>query len=546
MKYFKNKYIYYLLVPFVLALLGIGYGLPMHLIGDEEALIGGTLKMLELRQPFPVLAPEAFKFLYYPPIIPYLYILASLPVIIFKFIVSGFDVLALKDYFVLNLDGIWISARLMTAIFSLGVLVVTYKITKLIFFKPTAYLATSLLSVSFFHVLLSHWARHWIFTIFLVYLTVLLALLFARGKIKKHWLIGLIAGIALGTTYLTLAGLGLAVLILWFYRYQIVRPIRKIVINIALAFVIGFSLIFINLPDLLRYSHGDDAVAEPFAKSLVGFWQHLGQAITVLFNQELIILFLAIIALLLWKRYLKIKLFILFSILAYLAALYLVFHFETRYVYFVIPALAILAADTLIYLSEKIKNQKVYYLIIILIFIWPVLSVINYTRLILVDDTRELAVQYINQEIEDQEFLLVSPYVNLHRSLDSLSVAQDYGRINSRERYVYSNYKKLTNNFDQEYNYQNLHFWTEDFQNQDTLEEYINKYQPSYFVLEYWDEDALAGYYQDLRQKADLVKMFRQSDLDQNYDINGNFWAFNSILFKLDRLGPSVEIYKIK
>ena len=288
MKYFKNKYIYYLLIPFVLALLGIGYGLPMHLIGDEEALIGGTLKMLELRQPFPVLAPETFKFLYYPPMLPYLYILASLPVIIFKFAVSGFDVLALKDYFVLNLDGIWISARLTTAIFSLGVLVVTYKITKLIFSKQTAYLATALLSVSFFHVLLSHWARHWIFTVFLVYLTVLLALLFTRGKIKKHWLIGLIAGIALGTTYLTLAGLGLAILILWFYRHQIVRPIKKIVINIALAFVVGFSLIFINLPDLLRFRHGDDAVAEPFKKSLGGFLGHLGQVVTTLFNQEFI------------------------------------------------------------------------------------------------------------------------------------------------------------------------------------------------------------------------------------------------------------------
>jgi hypothetical protein len=541
MKYFKNKYTFYLLIPFVLALLGISYGLPMHLIGDEEALIGGMLKMLELRQPFPVLAPEAFKFLYYPPIIPYLYILASLPVIVFKFIISGFDVLALKDYFVLNLDSIWISARLTTAIFSLGVLVVTYQITKLIFSKPTAYLATSLLSVSFFHVLLSHWARHWIFTVFLVYLTVLLALLFVRGKIKKHWLIGLVAGIALGSSYLGISSIGLAILILWFFRLEIKKVYKVIIYNIIIFFIVGGSLIYLNLPSLIR----DSALSSLSDKNLSELTMYYKYIFIVLFNQEIILLILFLGSIFLGKRFRKIKLFILSCILVYVFVLFLFFHFETRYVYFIIPALAILAADTLICLLGKIKNRKLHYIIILLLFIWPILGVVNYTRLLLVDDTRDLATKYIIQNIQDQNFLLVSPYVNLHRSLDSLSVAQDYGHINYRERYFYTNYDRLINNSDKIYNYQNLHFWNEEFKNIESLEEYINDYQPSYFVLEYWNESDLDNYYQNLRKRANLVKMFRQSDLNQNYDINGNFRAFNSILFKLYRLGPNVEIYKL-
>ncbi|MFA6467196.1 MAG: glycosyltransferase family 39 protein [Patescibacteria group bacterium] len=540
------KKIYFLIFPLLLAVLGINYGLPMHLVGDEESLVGGAIKMIELKRFFPVLNPDQFKILYYPPIIPYLYVLTSLPIIIFKFFVSGFDVLALKDYFILNLDGIWISARLTSSIFSLGVLVVVYKLTELIFSKKAAYLATILLALSFFHVLLSHQARHWIFTVFFAYLTILLTILLVKGRLKKYWLIGLTAGIALGTTYVTALGVGLAFLILFFYRHQISQPYKKIGINIFLALSIGTSLILINLPDLLRFKYGGKLVGEPLQKSFTGLLSQLEQVITILFNQEFIIFLLAVLALLLWKRNFKIKIFMASFAFLYFVVLYYFLHFEARYTYFIIPALAILAADTLVVLSEKIKYKKLYYFILSLLFLWPALGAINYTRLILADDTRELAIQYISQEIGDQEFLLSSPTIYLPRTDKSLVIAENYGHINTVERYTYNHYDRLVANFDKTYNYQNIHFWSDDFKNPIALDEYIQKYQPSYFVLEYWFEEDLKDYYSSLRQKAVLVKILRQSNLPENYDINGNFWVFNSVLFDLERLGPSIAIYKLK
>ena len=541
----KKRYL--LIFSFIIAIFGIGYGLPMHFIGDEESLIGGAIKMMELKNLFPVLAPEQLKLLYYPPIIPYLYILAFLPVIIFKFFVSGFDLLSLKDYFVTDLDLLWISARLTTAVFSIGILVIVYQISKIVFSKKSAYLSTALLAFSFFHVLLSSVARHWIFTVFLVYLIILLTLWFVHGHIKKYWLIGLAVGVAMGTSYVTFLVLPLVVLILWFYRQQIINPIKKILINISLALAVGAPLVFINLPDLLRFKYGGDLLGEPLKKSFVGFLYHLVQVVTVLFNQELLILFLAIFALLLWKRNIKIKIFISFFIFIYCFVLYYFLHFEGRYIYFVMPALAILSADFLVYLSEKIPNLKVYYLLLILLFLWPALGIFHYKRLLLVDDTRELAVQYIEQEISDKEFLLSSPHIRLPRSYDSLTLAQEQGHINATETYIYNNYDRLANNFEKKYNYQNIHFWKEDLKNQASLEEYIDKHETVYFVLEYWSDDGLEDYYSYLRKNAKLVKIFRQSNLGRDYNVaNGNFWAFNTILFKLDRLGPSVEIYQLK
>jgi len=47
------------------------------------------------------------------------------------------------------------------------------------------------------------------------------------------------------------------------------------------------------------------------------------------------------------------------------------------------------------------------------------------------------------------------------------------------------------------------------------------------------------------RNSGTLVKKFSQNSTNTSYDINTDFSAFNSILFKIDRLGPVVEIYKL-
>ena len=70
--------------------MGINYGAPFPLVSDEESMIGGALRMLELRTLIPALEPEAFKILMYPPLIPYLYLMLITPFVFLLYIFSGF------------------------------------------------------------------------------------------------------------------------------------------------------------------------------------------------------------------------------------------------------------------------------------------------------------------------------------------------------------------------------------------------------------------------------------------------------------------------
>ena len=67
MIFLKNpdKLIYALLaLCAILYFIGIWYGLPYFFVGDEPSLIGGALKMVQLKNPLPVLQPQEFKLLY--------------------------------------------------------------------------------------------------------------------------------------------------------------------------------------------------------------------------------------------------------------------------------------------------------------------------------------------------------------------------------------------------------------------------------------------------------------------------------------------------
>ena len=103
------------LAGFVMSLIGIRYGLPLQLLVDEESLIGGALTMLQLRTALPVLHPQAFALLYYPPVMPYIIIVFSAPLIALKWLAVGFSLAELQDYFALHQEGIWFAARVASA-----------------------------------------------------------------------------------------------------------------------------------------------------------------------------------------------------------------------------------------------------------------------------------------------------------------------------------------------------------------------------------------------------------------------------------------------
>ncbi len=537
------KKLWYLLIPLLLSIWGTSYGLPLHLIGDEESLIGGALKMLELKQLFPVLAPAAFKFLYYPVLIPYLIIIGSMPVFFWQFIVLHGDLLAIKDYFLLNLDTIWLSSRLLSGIFSLGVIVVIYKLTQRLLSDKAAVLSAILLSLSFFQINLAHWTRHWTFGVFFVYLAILLAVNFVQGRIKKYWLIGIVGAVSLATVYTAILGFGIAILLLWLNRHKISKVYKVLLFNILIFIIGGSVLVYLNWPDVQRVLLGETVSGE--AKTWLGLFATLGQVAWVLFRQELIIFILFLLSLFLWRRQPKLKIFIISSSILYLAVLYYFVHFELRYVYLLIPALVMLAADSLVWLEEKINNKKLFYIFFGIILLWPLATIVRYDYLLTKSDTRQLAMNYIQENIGDQNFILSSEYIYLPRTKMALEQADAYGRINATERYILSNYDRLSNSLGPSYNYQNIHFWDKDKLTVEAAQSYSRDLQNSYFIVDYWQASDLTEVEDFWRNSGILVEKFSQNTQNTAYDVNADFAAFNSILFTMDRLGPIVEIYKL-
>ena len=122
---------------------------------------------------------------------------------------------------------------------------------------------------------------------------------------------------------------------------------------------------------------------------------------------------------------------------------------------------------------------------------------------------------------------------------------QGIGRINARERYVLEHFDRIQPQSPL-FSYSNIHFWPISTIGIPEFGTFVRDRGYRYFILEYWSLDELNHLEQYLREQGTLVAEFRQSAQSENYDIGGNFQSFNSILFHLDRLGPTVAVYELQ
>ncbi len=200
----SNPWLAVILVSaFLVRILGIGYGQPYHFFGDEEALVFGALKMLELKTLFPVFHWEAFhQLLYYPPFLSYLYLLIFIPVLGIKYLLLGAPTLAiLKTTLIADPSVFWFSARFLNVCFSLANIYLVYKIAELLFKNRIIALFSALfLATSFIDINVAFTARHWTATLFFS----LLALWFAfqaLNKPEKAKYFSLGTGLSLGVSF---------------------------------------------------------------------------------------------------------------------------------------------------------------------------------------------------------------------------------------------------------------------------------------------------------------------------------------------------------
>lgn len=157
-----------LIFAILLRVVGIGFGQPFWLANDELALVGGAMRMLELRNPIPSLNPGPMSILYYPPGLPWLYLVVWAPILSVQWLLSGFLPLqAFADKILTDFTPIWVASRLVSAAFSVATVWVVMRITaEVLKNRASGLIAGLLLATSFHHGLMGHFARVWSPTVF--------------------------------------------------------------------------------------------------------------------------------------------------------------------------------------------------------------------------------------------------------------------------------------------------------------------------------------------------------------------------------------------
>jgi len=261
-------------------------------------------------------------------------------------------------------------------------------------------------------------------------------------------------------------------------------------------------------------------------------------AFRILAQNELVIFSTALAALIFVKKYQVIHRSLWISVFLYFAILHFLFHFEMRYVYLIIPGLAMIGGSFFNFLWTR-YTKKIAIGLFVLSIIYPVAVIVKYDILLNRPDTRSLTIEWINNNIGDDEFIISSPSIIIDRTPETLEREQQLGSIRAREAYMLENHDRVAGEIDREFNYTNIHFWNS--KQPVALLDYVDQYKPKYFILDYHFSNTLSFMEYSMMASGKLIMEFTQSDLSESYDINGNFSASNDILFKLER----IQIYQL-
>lgn len=192
----------------VLALLvrlpGVPYGLPDHLIADEEVNMYSALQMIQLKTLLPVFHPDEFKILYSPPMLAYVYVLFFVPTLAVLYLFSGMPPTSeFADMLILDPSLLWIVGRLVSVAVSLAAIYLLYRIALYLFSNRTIALTSSLLlATSFIDATLAATTRHWALGTALSLLSLFFVLHYANDARKRSLFI-ILSGAALGLSFAT-------------------------------------------------------------------------------------------------------------------------------------------------------------------------------------------------------------------------------------------------------------------------------------------------------------------------------------------------------
>jgi 4-amino-4-deoxy-L-arabinose transferase-like glycosyltransferase len=541
-----------LFFAFLLRIWGVDYGLPYFFVGDEQPLVAGALKMAQLKTLLPVLHPDEFRFLYYPPLMSYIYLILLAPFILIKYLLGSWaSFIAFQNFLILNPGFIWLIARIFNVFIGLATIYLIYLISRKIFNRSVGLLSALFLSLSFFHLQLSHFTRHWVPAVFFVYLVILFAFYIYQSPQRKYYFwAGLTAGLAFGISYITVIALVVVLMVHCLSERSWKEKIKDKNLWLTLIIFIAVASIFVVLhpQEFFRILFGEDSTLA-HSKNLIGWLLSFVYYFKILIFFELAILIFALLGwLILWFKSKKIWLvFSLWPVL-YITVLYLFFHHEARYLILIIPWLAFLAAygfySFFNKLSATIGSRTIAGAILSLVFLYPLFIAVQYDYLLSQKDTRLLAKEWIEKNIPAGSKIITDwSEIKLTASKESLLKQKEIDKSSLR-----TDDRVLLLLDDKQYpqpafDVLRLHFIGDKLPVD--LKQYFLERDYKYFVIQYWQGDELTKQAQDIISQAASIKRFDSGLKDVSYNINGNFEQNIFIIFLLKRLGPIVEIYQL-
>lgn len=541
LKIYKDNWpiITILFIALLIRLVGINYGLPNFFIGDEQALIGGSLKMIELKTLIPSLYPQDFRLLYYPPLISYLYLLFFTPIVLFKYLLIG-NLDLLKINFILD-PGIFIlAARFLSVLFSVATIYIIYLLGKKIFNKKVAIFTCLFLTFSFLHLQLSHAARHWTYDLFFTYFVILLS--FYLPKIKIYFFIGLLGGLAFGSSYLPAISFIIPLIIHFIQPLPLGKKIKdkNLWLMIFTFLITVFLFISLHSTAFFRIFVGEKS-GLILKKSILDYFLSFPYYFSILLKLETVLLITSFFGLIvLFFKNKKIFYISSFFIFLYISVLYLFFHHEPRYIIIILPLLCLFSGFALDFITEKL-SRKYYFLVVILFFLYPFILDVKYDTLLLKKDNRVLAKEWIENNLNPKS--KIASYWESIKLIPSKEAIKEQQKIDPQSlRNLEENLLNLNEKFYPSPNFYVLPLHFIQIEKIPDLKAYLKENNYEYLLIDYLKDSEIDGRQKEIIINSELIKKFGDSN---PMDLNGNFSEFLFNILSLKRLGPTVEIYRI-
>lgn len=534
---------------FVIRLLGIKYGLPLWLIGDEPPFTLATLKMIELKTLLPILSSAAFEpTLYFPPYLSYIYLIPFTILLGIKYILFSGNIDIFKNYIVSDLSHFFILARIIGIIFGTATVWLTYKTAKNIFKKEwVALFSAFFLATSTLHVYLSSVARDWVPAVFLFVLVMWILSIPNISFRKKYLWSAIISGLTFGIS--VISAFSMLFILFWYLFYEknnFFKVFKNKILYSSLFIFLVLSVISVAVyPFGFHLSAGGgNSLTE--SKSFIGYFLSFIQYLKpILVSEPVLVLFSIFGAIFSWKNFRNYFWTSIIFIFSYITIYYIIFHYEHRFTIYLFPILSIFAGYGLYIISKKIPNRNIAKIFIIIVLLIPLVTSVRLEWLIIKNDSRIQVREWAELNIKAGSKILV--YAEMTRFVSTKEAIGEQRIIdqNSLRKIddAEASFDKNPNGYIQFHSLNLNDVVNDDFYK--NLKEYaqVNNYE--YFIIDpfYRIDEIKKKSFTNIIKNSVFIKSFSQSQ--EIFSMRDGNFGSPFKLFKLKSFGPRIEIYKI-